>query len=157
MNLLKIKILAIIFLAIGIPLLNGSKFLLNLTHPKSHSGSFIEKPFEFLLIDEYRFFSPNIADGYILLITSLPDGKIIPISVSSSEFINRLHSVYHTIDMQRETAGALMHSLAVYVLCSYPNIRAINMKLLEYKLPKISDYADDKIGYELVYENTYKY
>ncbi len=157
MNLLKIKILVIIFLVIGIPLLNGTKFFLNFTHTKSRAVSFIEKPFDFLLIDEYRFFSPNIADGYILLITSLPDGKIIPMRVSSSEFINRLHGLYHTIDMQRETAGALMHSLAVYVLCNYPNTRAINMKLLEYKLPKLSDYADDKIGYQLVYENTYKY
>ena len=155
--LLRIKILAILFLAIGIPMLNATRFLLDLAHKKSHFNSFIEKPFDLMLFDQYKFFSPNIADGYILLVTSLPDGKIIPIRVNNREFINRLHGVYHTIDMQRETAGALMHSLAVYVLSNDPGTHAVDLKLLEYKLPKITDYADDKIGYQLVYENTYSY
>ena len=157
MNLRKIKIAVIIFFAVGIPLLNTTRFVLDLWGKKSHYNSFIEKPFDFLLIDQYKFFSPNIADGYILLITSLADGKIIPMRVNNREFINRLHGVYHTIDLQRGTAGALMHSMAVYVFSNYPHTRAIDLKLLEYKLPKISEYADDKIRYALVYENTYKY
>ena len=157
MNLRKIKIPVIIALAVSIPLLNGTRFVLDRLYKESHYDSFIEKPFDFLLIDQYKFFSPNIADGYIMLITSLPEGKIIPMRVNNSEFINRLHGVYYTIDSQRETADALMHSVAVYVLNNNPGTRAIDLKLLEYKLPKISEYEDDKISYELVYGNTYKY
>jgi hypothetical protein len=149
--------MAILFFAIGIPLLNTTSFLLDRAGKKSRLNSLIEKPFNFLLFDQYKFFSPNISDGYILLATTLPDEKILPIKANTGEFVNRLHGVYHAIDMQRETAGALMHSLAVYVLSNYPGTHAIDLKLLEYKLPKLSEYEDDKIGYQLVYENTYSY
>jgi len=153
----RIKIMAILIFAIGIPLLNTFGFLLDRTRKKSRIESYLEKPFNFLLFDQYKFFSPNISDGYILLITSLPDGKVIPVKVNTQDFINRLHGVYHTIDIQRGSAGALMHSLAVYVLSNYPDTRAIDLKLLQYKLPKLSEYEEDKIGYQLVYENTYSY
>lgn len=157
MNLRKIKIAIIVFLAIGIPTLNVTRFLLDRFYKNSHYDTFVEKPFDFLLIDQYKFFSPNIANGYIMLITTLPDETIIPMKVNNSEFINRLHGVYHTVDLQRETAEALMHSMAVYVLSNNPGTRAIDMKLLEYKLPKISEYANDKISYGLIFENTYSY
>lgn len=144
-------------LIIGIPLLNATRFVLDRLHQKSSGNSFIEKPFDFLLIDQYKFFSPNIADGYILLIETIPEGKIIPMRVNNRELINRLQNVYHRAATQNGTAAALMHSLAVYILTNYPDTRAIDLKLLRYKLPKISEYASDKISYELIFENTYNY
>lgn len=92
-------------------------------------------------VKEYAFFSPDIMDGFALVILEKKNDsyKNLPIQFYSGEMQNKLLSLIHKLYESNETRDALSYSLAIHFFQENPGTDSILLTLSQYKLPTLME------------------
>jgi hypothetical protein len=107
-----------------------------------------------LLLNEYRFFSPSIADGYMVLLVDKtdPQYKVLPLRFASREMVNRIVNVYNDFYGNQEIRNLYAQSLTAHFANEYADSREINFLFFVYKLPGLGKLQPgSRPGMELAY------
>jgi hypothetical protein len=107
-----------------------------------------------LLLNEYRFFSPSIADGYMVILVDKtdPELRVLPLRFASREMVNRIVNVYNDFYGNLEIRNLYAQSLTAHFANEYGDSREINFLFFVYKLPGLGKLQPGiKPGVELAY------
>jgi hypothetical protein len=136
--------MGLLYFLIGfIVFLNIFSFANKKVFNKKLQPPFINAIGRWTMLSEYAFYSPNIANSYVMLLTTKDTSgslNLIPTAVSSFEMQQKIFNLYHFIRQDTTLRDVLAHSVATYYMNVNPEIDNIQLSFFDYHLPKLSRY-----------------